>query len=57
MKVLGEHARFEVRGNAYNLFNQVNLSTVDSTITDSHFGRANTVLGSRTVELEAHFKF
>jgi hypothetical protein len=55
--VLGEHARFEVRGNAYNLFNQVNLSTVDSTITDSHFGRANTVLGSRTVELEAHFKF
>jgi hypothetical protein len=57
MKVLGENARFEIRANAYNLFNQLNLSSVDSTITDSHFGRANTVLGSRTIEMEAHFKF
>ena len=29
----------------------------DTGVTDANFGRANTVLGSRTVEVEAHFKF
>ena len=54
---LGEGARVEVRANAYNLFNQLNLATPESGITNPHFGRANDVLGSRTIELEAHFKF
>lgn len=54
---LGENARFEIRADAFNLFNKLNLAGVDNTVTDSTFGRANTVLGSRTVELEAHFKF
>ncbi len=57
LPVLGENARFEFRANAYNLFNKLNLAHVDNNITDPHFGRANTVLGSRTVELEAHFRF
>ncbi len=57
MKVLGEGARFEVRANAYNLFNQLNLTNVDSGITDTYFGSARGVLGSRTIEMEAHFKF
>jgi hypothetical protein len=57
MKILGESARFELRGNAYNLFNQLNLASPDATISDAHFGRATTVLGSRTIEVEAHFKF
>ena len=57
MKVLGEGARFEVRGNAYNLFNQLNLANPRTNIADNHFGQANNVLGSRTIELEAHFKF
>jgi hypothetical protein len=57
MKVLGENARLQVQANAYNLFNQLNLSGVDQGITDHYFGRANGVLGSRTVEVEAHFKF
>ncbi|MGO8759690.1 MAG: carboxypeptidase regulatory-like domain-containing protein [Terracidiphilus sp.] len=57
MKVLGEDARFEIRANAFNLFNKLNLTGVDNTVTDTYFGRANTVLGSRTIELEAHFKF
>ncbi|HVJ09053.1 MAG TPA: TonB-dependent receptor [Acidisarcina sp.] len=57
MPVLGESARFEIRANAYNLFNQLNLLTPDPGITNAHFGRATTVLGSRTIELEAHFKF
>jgi hypothetical protein len=57
MKVLGEGAKFEIRANAYNLFNQLNLGSVDSGIGDTNFGRANQVLGSRTIEAEAHFKF
>lgn len=57
MKVLGEGARLEIRANAFNLFNKLNLSSPDATITDSTFGRANTALGSRTIEVEAHFKF
>ncbi len=57
MKVLGEGARFELRGNAYNLFNKVNLTNIDTNISSNTFGRANSVLGSRTIEVEAHFKF
>jgi hypothetical protein len=57
MKVLGESARIELRANAYNLFNKLNLTNVDTGVTDQYFGRANGVLGSRTVEVEAHFKF
>jgi hypothetical protein len=63
MKVLGEGARFEIRANAYNLFNKLNLSNngIDTNITDGTFGRDTNsnsgVLGSRMIELEAHFKF
>ncbi len=57
MKVLGENARFEVRANAFNLFNKLNLTGVDSGINDYYFGRANGVLGARVVNVEAHFKF
>lgn len=57
MKILGEDARFEIRANAFNLFNKLNLANIDNTVTDSTFGRANGVLGSRTIEMEAHFKF
>jgi hypothetical protein len=57
MKVLGDGARVELRANAFNLFNQLNLQGVDTGITDTNFGRATGVLGSRTVEVEAHFRF
>jgi len=57
MKVLGEGARIEIRANAFNLFNKLNLASVDSNIFDTGFGRANSALGSRTIEGEFHFKF
>ncbi|HEX7728968.1 MAG TPA: carboxypeptidase regulatory-like domain-containing protein [Terracidiphilus sp.] len=57
MKVLGEGARLEIRANVFNVFNKLNLANVITNITDSNFGRANSVLGSRTIEMEAHFKF
>jgi len=57
MKVLGEDARFEIRANIFNVFNKLNLANIDNNITDNTFGRANSALGSRTIEMEAHFKF
>jgi hypothetical protein len=57
MKVLGEGARIEIRANAFNLFNKVNLANIDANIPDANFGRANNALGSRTIEGEFHFKF
>jgi len=57
MKVLGEGARIEIRANAFNLFNTVNLANIDANIPDSNFGRAQNALGSRTIEGEFHFKF
>lgn len=57
MKILGENARIEIRANAFNLFNKLNLTSVDNFIGDSNFGRANAALGGRTIEGEFHFKF
>ena len=57
MRALGENAALELRANAYNVFNQLNLFSPVNTITDPHFGRASKVLSGRTIELEAHFKF
>jgi hypothetical protein len=62
MKVLGDSARLEIRANAFNVFNKLNLNNngVDQGIGDAQFGRVNQsggVMGGRNVELEAHFKF
>jgi hypothetical protein len=57
MKVLGEGARIEIRANVFNLFNKVNLASIDANIPDANFGRAQEALGSRTIEGEFHFKF
>ena len=73
MRVLGDNAVFEVRADAYNLFNETNINggniddtigsvAPDGTITqvNSHFGlpfNGNAALGSRTVQLQARFSF
>ena len=70
MRVLGNNAVFEVRADAYNLFNKIKLNSgamdnlvgsanPDGTISsvNSHFGVANSALGSRTVQLQARFSF
>ena len=61
-KVIGENARIEVRANAYNLFNKLNLSNngLDNNLNDGTFGQITNsggVLTGRTIEMEAHFKF
>jgi hypothetical protein len=57
MPLVGESARLEFRVNAYNLFNSLNLTNMDSTVTDAHFGQATGALGGRTVEMQARFSF
>lgn len=68
-RILGEHAVFEVRADAYNFFNKINLNTQsihnvvgvvapDGTVSPSPgFGTAGGALGSRTVQLQARFSF
>jgi hypothetical protein len=69
-RVLGTNAVFEVRADAYNVFNKLNLNggamdnlvgsaNPDGTISsvNSHFGVANGALGGRTVQLQARFSF
>jgi Carboxypeptidase regulatory-like domain/TonB dependent receptor len=56
-KILGENSKIEIRANFYNLFNNLNLANVDSTISDPTFGEATTVLGGRTIEMQARFSF
>jgi len=57
MKFLGERANLEIRANFYNLFNNLNLSRIDATISDSAFGEAQDVVGGRTIEMQVRFSF
>jgi len=56
---LGEKARVEVRADAFNLFNQLNLdgTTIGKSITSQNFGQVQSALGSRLIELQARFSF
>jgi hypothetical protein len=58
-RLTGENARVEVRADVFNLFNIQNLNPANVTndITSSTFGRDVTVLGGRTVTLQARFSF
>ncbi len=59
MKGLGESAAFEVRADAFNLFNNLNFNpaSISNAITAPDFGQAKSALGSRTVTLQARFAF
>jgi hypothetical protein len=56
-RVLGENAKLEIRANFYNLFNNLNLTNMDTTITDPYFGSAQDALAGRTIEMQARFSF
>jgi len=59
--VLGEGAKFEFRVDAYNVFNNLNLTSgnngIDRTILDNNFGRSNGALAARVVTLGVRFEF
>jgi hypothetical protein len=57
MPVLGENAKFEFRANFYNLFNKLNLTSVNNNVADAYFGTAMSALGGRVIEMQARFSF
>ncbi len=59
-RFVGEHAALEIRADAFNLFNNVNLTpnSVDTNYQNSAtFGQAGAALSGRTVNLQARFSF
>lgn len=58
-RVLGENAQMELRVDAFNVFNTVNLNSgsLVTDITSANVGQATSALGSRTLDLQARFSF
>ena len=59
LRVLGEHANFEIRADAFNLFNNENLdvSQINNDISTANFGVIRSALGARVVNIQARFSF
>jgi len=57
--VLGENAKIELRVDAYNLFNNLNLdpNRISNNVGSSNFGTISAGLGGRVVTLGARFSF
>jgi hypothetical protein len=58
-RLLGNAAKFEIRADFFNLFNNVNLDTsaIATNITATNFGQDTTQLGSRTITFQGRFSF
>ncbi len=58
-RLLGENARIEIRADALNLFNLLNLNpqSVSTNVNQDGFGKDNSQLGSRIVTFQARFSF
>jgi hypothetical protein len=54
---IGEGSQLQLQMSAFNLFNTLNLASVDNVITDPHFGQATSALGARTAEVQFKFVF
>jgi hypothetical protein len=54
---IGEGSQLQVQMSAFNLFNNLNLTNLDTVITDPHFGQAQGALGARTAEVQFKFVF
>jgi hypothetical protein len=62
MRVFGENAGFELKANAFNIFNKLNLTpfgfnSSSTQITSSTFGTATGALGGRVFEFIGRFSF
>ena len=57
--VLGENARLELRLDAYNVFNNLNLNpnNISNNIGNSNFGTISAALAARVLQLGARFNF
>jgi hypothetical protein len=59
MPVLGENAKIELRVDAYNLFNNLNLNpnAISNNIANGNFGTITNALAARVITLGARFSF
>jgi hypothetical protein len=58
MKVLGEHAKIEIKADLLNAFNILNLNPgISNNVQNSNFGQSTSALGSRTIDFQARFNF
>jgi Carboxypeptidase regulatory-like domain/TonB dependent receptor len=62
LRFLRESAGLEIRGYAYNVFNQLNLTPfqfgdIDTRVENNNFGRPASALAGRSIELQARFTF
>ncbi len=53
----GESARFQIRGEFFNLFNRTNLRSVDGNVTDTTFGEATDIYNPRTIQVGVRLEF
>ena len=58
-RILGENARFEIRADAFNLFNLMNLNaqSVANNVNSPNFGFDDSVLAGRTITIQGRFSF
>jgi hypothetical protein len=58
-RVLGEGAKLELRMDAFNVFNTLNLNptSISNNIANSNFGVAQSALAARVLALTARFSF
>ena len=58
-KILGENAKFELRWDVYNVFNNLNFNptSISNNIANANFGQATSALAARTMTLGARFSF
>ncbi len=59
---LGEQAGLDIRANAFNIFNKLNLAPFEfnsapTQINNVQFGRAQSALQGRVIEFQARFSF
>jgi hypothetical protein len=54
---LGEHLRFQLRGEYFNAFNHTNFSSVDSGIADANFGQVTAAHEPRRIQIGAKLNF
>jgi hypothetical protein len=62
LPVLNDRTAIEIRANAYNLFNNLNLSPFtfgqdDTKVENANFGRSDSAYAGRVIELQASFSF
>jgi hypothetical protein len=58
-RILGENAKFELRWDVYNVFNNLNFNptSISNNIANANFGQATSALAARTMTLGARFSF